>query len=118
MAPAHEARCMCRLGSLDVQRAFDGGFPFGTLAVNVAGCMLFGAFVRTLAEERLVISEETARSCSSGSRARSPPSSLLGQPPHCWGNRRVNAAPTNLAERGRRLIARLRHPGRDVHAGG
>jgi fluoride ion exporter CrcB/FEX len=34
------------------------------------------------------------------------------------GNGRVNAAPTNLAECGRRLIARLRHPGRDVHAGG
>src|SRR5215475_5920700 len=42
MAPAHEARCMCRRGSLDIQRAFDGDFPFGTLAVNVAGCMLFG----------------------------------------------------------------------------
>lgn len=41
-----------------VQRAFDGGFPFGTLAVNVLGCMLFGV-VWTLAEERLVISGET-----------------------------------------------------------
>jgi len=28
MAPAHEARCMCRRGYLDIQRPFDGGFPF------------------------------------------------------------------------------------------
>jgi CrcB protein len=45
------------LGGL-VQRAFDGGFPLGTLAVNVAGCLLFGV-VWTLAEERLLISGET-----------------------------------------------------------
>lgn len=40
-----------------VQRAFDGGLPLGTLAVNVVGCFLFGV-VWTLAEERLVISGE------------------------------------------------------------
>lgn len=45
------------LGGL-VQRAFDGGFPLGTLAVNVAGCLLFG-IIWTLAEERLLISGET-----------------------------------------------------------
>src|SRR5262249_41758577 len=28
MAPAHEARCMCRRGYLAIQRPFDGGCPF------------------------------------------------------------------------------------------
>jgi CrcB protein len=41
-----------------VQRALGGGFPLGTLGVNVAGCFLFGV-VWTLAEERLVIGGET-----------------------------------------------------------
>jgi fluoride exporter len=40
-----------------VQRAHDAGFPWGTLAVNALGCLLFG-LVWTLAEERLVISGE------------------------------------------------------------
>jgi fluoride exporter len=45
------------LGGL-VQRLFDGGFPFGTLVVNMTGCLLFGV-IWTLAEERLLISGET-----------------------------------------------------------
>lgn len=45
------------LGGL-VQRAWDGGYPWGTLAVNALGCLAFG-FVWALAEERLVISGET-----------------------------------------------------------
>ncbi len=38
-----------------VQRSYRGGFPVGTLAVNIAGCFLFG-LVWSLAEERLVVS--------------------------------------------------------------
>lgn len=38
-----------------VQRAYGGVFPWGTFAVNMAGCFLFG-LVWTMAEERLVIS--------------------------------------------------------------
>lgn len=40
-----------------VQRAYGGIFPWGTFAVNMAGCFLFG-LVWTLAEERLIISGE------------------------------------------------------------
>ncbi|MBI1910498.1 MAG: CrcB family protein [Deltaproteobacteria bacterium] len=40
-----------------VQRAYGGVFPWGTFAVNMAGCLLFG-LVWTLAEERLIISGE------------------------------------------------------------
>lgn len=46
------------LGSL-VQGAFSNkGLPWGTLFVNMFGCFLFG-FVWTLADERLVIGDET-----------------------------------------------------------
>jgi fluoride exporter len=41
-----------------VQRLTGGGFPWGTFAVNVLGCFLFGV-VWSMAEERLVISGET-----------------------------------------------------------
>lgn len=41
-----------------VQRLWGGTFPWGTFAVNMTGCFLFG-LVWTLAEERLVISGET-----------------------------------------------------------
>jgi CrcB protein len=41
-----------------VQRLCGAGFPWGTLAVNVVGCLLFG-FFWTLAEERLLISPQT-----------------------------------------------------------
>jgi CrcB protein len=41
-----------------VQRAAGGAFPWGTLVVNAAGCLLFG-LVWSLAEERLVIAGET-----------------------------------------------------------
>ena len=40
------------------QRLAGESFPWGTLAVNMAGCFLFG-FVWALAEDRLVISGET-----------------------------------------------------------
>jgi CrcB protein len=41
-----------------VQRLCGSSFPWGTLAVNVLGCFLFG-LIWTLAEERLVISGRT-----------------------------------------------------------
>ena len=41
-----------------VQRYSGAGFPWGTLAVNSAGCLLF-AFVWSLAEQRGVISAQT-----------------------------------------------------------
>lgn len=44
------------LGGL-VQRIAGGNLPWGTLFVNVMGCFLFG-LIWTLADERLVISEE------------------------------------------------------------
>ena len=40
-----------------VQRASVSTFPWGTLAVNVLGCFLFGV-VWTLAEERVLISQQ------------------------------------------------------------
>lgn len=40
-----------------VQRAAGSGFPWGTLAVNVSGCFLFG-LVWSLAEYRLTIGGE------------------------------------------------------------
>lgn len=40
-----------------VQKSVGGVFPWGTFAVNMAGCFLFG-LVWSLAEERLVISGE------------------------------------------------------------
>jgi fluoride exporter len=45
------------LGGL-VQRLHGAEFPWGTLVVNGAGCLLFG-LVWTLAEERLVIGGDT-----------------------------------------------------------
>ncbi|HEV8550992.1 MAG TPA: CrcB family protein [Polyangiaceae bacterium] len=42
-----------------VARGVAGGFPWGTLAVNLSGCFLFG-LVATLARERGVIQPETA----------------------------------------------------------
>lgn len=41
-----------------VQRASAGEFPYGTLVVNLLGCLLFG-FVWSLADERLIVSGET-----------------------------------------------------------
>lgn len=41
-----------------VQRLCGSEFPFGTIAVNLVGCLAFG-FVWTLADERLIISGET-----------------------------------------------------------
>lgn len=49
---------LCRywLGGL-VQRAYGGVFPWGTFAVNMAGCFLFG-MVWAAAEERMLIGAE------------------------------------------------------------
>jgi fluoride exporter len=44
------------LGGL-AQRSYGGVFPWGTFAVNMAGCFLFG-FIWSMAEERMVISPE------------------------------------------------------------
>ncbi len=41
-----------------VQRWSGSELPFGTIVVNLVGCLLFG-FVWTLADERLLISGET-----------------------------------------------------------
>ena len=41
-----------------VHRVCGASFPWGTLAVNVVGCLLFG-FFWTLAEERMLISSQT-----------------------------------------------------------
>jgi fluoride exporter len=45
------------LGSL-VQRTFEGSFPWGTFAVNMAGSFLFG-LIWTLAEDKMIISAES-----------------------------------------------------------
>lgn len=50
---------LCRYGvSAAVQKLCGPAFPWGTFAVNAAGCFLFGV-VWALAEERLVISGQT-----------------------------------------------------------
>lgn len=41
-----------------IQRGNHSGFPWGTLAVNVLGCFVFG-LVWTLAQQRLLLSGET-----------------------------------------------------------
>ena len=41
-----------------VQRLCGSEFPFGTIVVNLVGCLAFG-FVWSLADERLIISGET-----------------------------------------------------------
>ncbi|MBS0262730.1 MAG: fluoride efflux transporter CrcB [Planctomycetes bacterium] len=41
-----------------VQQKLGSGYPWGTLVINVSGCLLFG-FVWTLAEDRLLISPQT-----------------------------------------------------------
>jgi len=58
MAAAGAAGTLARygLGGL-VQRAAGEAYPWGTLAVNVAGCFLFG-LVWEMGEERLLISGE------------------------------------------------------------
>jgi CrcB protein len=57
LAGALGTLCRYALAGL-VQRAADGLFPWGTLAVNVLGCLLFGA-AWALAQERFVLSGET-----------------------------------------------------------
>jgi len=41
-----------------VQRIYGGELPLGTFVINALGCLIFG-FCWALADERLVISEET-----------------------------------------------------------
>jgi CrcB protein len=41
-----------------VQQRFGGSFPWGTFAVNVLGCFLFG-LIWSLAEDRMLISSHT-----------------------------------------------------------
>jgi len=43
--------------SVYFQRKFDGGFPWGTLTVNLVGCFLFG-LIWGLIQERLSITPE------------------------------------------------------------
>jgi len=53
------AGTLCRFGlSSLVQSLTSDKFPWGTLTVNVIGCFLFG-LIWSLAEERLVISDQT-----------------------------------------------------------
>jgi fluoride exporter len=59
LAAAGALGTLARFGLVTVmQRWLGEGFPWGTLAVNVLGCFLFG-LIFPLAEERLVISTET-----------------------------------------------------------
>lgn len=59
LALAGAAGTLARYGvSTAVQRWSNPGFPWGTLAVNLIGCFLFG-FIWSLAEARLLISGET-----------------------------------------------------------
>lgn len=41
-----------------VQRVYGGELPLGTFLINILGCLIFG-FIWALADERLIISEET-----------------------------------------------------------
>ncbi len=56
VAGACGAICRYGLGGL-VQRLCQGAFPWGTMAVNSLGCLVFG-FVWTLAQGRLNLSPE------------------------------------------------------------
>jgi CrcB protein len=56
LAGAGAAGTLARFGlSVAVQKSTAGDFPWGTVAVNAVGCLLFG-IVWALADERLVIS--------------------------------------------------------------
>ena len=59
LAVAGAAGTLARYGLAGlVQRAAGTAFPWGTLAVNIVGCLGFGV-VWSLAEDRLLISPET-----------------------------------------------------------
>ena len=59
LAVAGAAGTLCRYGLASAVQRFSGGrFPWGTLAVNVLGCLLFG-LVWSLADERQLISRQT-----------------------------------------------------------
>ncbi|MDY0168881.1 MAG: fluoride efflux transporter CrcB [Thermoguttaceae bacterium] len=59
LAVAGAIGALARYGVVSlVQRDSHSQFPWGTLAVNIAGCFLFG-LVWTATQERLLISSET-----------------------------------------------------------
>ena len=59
LALAGGTGALCRYGLTGlVQRLVGSTFPWGTMAVNMLGCFLFG-FVWSLAESRLLISTHT-----------------------------------------------------------
>ena len=59
IAIAGAAGTLCRYGLAGIVQSLAGArFPWGTLAVNLLGCFLFG-MVFGLAEERLAISGQT-----------------------------------------------------------
>src|SRR5689334_7055979 len=58
LAVAGAVGTLARYGVAGAVQRLGGAFPWGSLAVNGLGCLLFGA-VWALAEERLVISGET-----------------------------------------------------------
>jgi fluoride exporter len=59
LALAGAAGTLSRFGLSGLVQSFAGEkFPWGTLAVNVVGCFLFG-LIWTLAEDRLIISSQT-----------------------------------------------------------
>jgi len=58
LALAGAVGALCRYGlSGLVQKSISSTFPWGTLAVNVIGCFIFG-FIWTLSAERLIINSE------------------------------------------------------------
>ena len=42
-----------------VQRSVPSLFPFGTLAVNLAGCLVFGVIAGALAQQRVALAPDT-----------------------------------------------------------
>ncbi|MGE0607338.1 MAG: fluoride efflux transporter CrcB [Pirellulales bacterium] len=59
LAAAGAAGTICRYLLADVVNHYAGkAFPWGTLAVNVLGCFLFG-LVASLAEEQRIITEQS-----------------------------------------------------------
>lgn len=59
IAIAGSCGAMSRYGIyLLTNRLYQGSFPWGTIAVNLSGCLLFG-LIYSLSEHRLAISSET-----------------------------------------------------------
>lgn len=63
---AGAAGTLARFGVQELARRWDAvGFPWGTLAVNAFGCLLYGA-LWALAEERGVLSPPARAACLTG----------------------------------------------------